>query len=100
MDINILPLFLANDNQRPIVIKILSNHFWPSDEIQVSDSLIMFFLGLEALGGHRLITTSLSHSIYNFFYLSLYFQPAEQLVVHNETEIVHSFQDYEYKKSC
>ena len=44
VDIKILSLFLANDNQRPVVIKILSNHFWPTNEIQVSDFFNNVFL--------------------------------------------------------
>ena len=42
LDIKISSLFLANDYQRPVVIKILSIHFWLSDEIQESDSFNVF----------------------------------------------------------
>ena len=44
VDIKIFSLFLANDNQKPVIIKILSNHFWPSNVIQVSDSFNNVFL--------------------------------------------------------
>ena len=44
VDIKILSLFLANNNQRLVIIKILSNHFCPSDKIQGSDSFNNVFL--------------------------------------------------------